>query len=96
VSSTVTTVGPVDIDPVGGGSSDPRRPLAELFRDLCTSPSGLAGREAARRLTVAGFAFVQERQAERAVDALAAFLPPHARVLRDGVVAPTAAIRSGP
>jgi hypothetical protein len=44
----------------------------------------------------AGFAFVQERQAERAVDALAAFLPPHARVLRDGVVAPTAATRSGP
>ncbi len=33
----------------------------------------------------AGFAFVQERQAERAVDALAAFLPPTARVVRDGV-----------
>ncbi len=33
----------------------------------------------------AGFAFVQERQAERAVDALAAFLPATARVLRDGV-----------
>ena len=30
------------------------------------------------------FAFVQERQAERAVDALSAFLPPTARVLRDG------------
>ena len=33
----------------------------------------------------AAFAFVQERQAERAVDALSAFLPPTARVVRDGV-----------
>jgi calcium-translocating P-type ATPase len=32
----------------------------------------------------AGFAFVQEMQAERAVDALAAFLPAVARVVRDG------------
>ena len=32
----------------------------------------------------AGFAFAQEMQAERAVEALAAFLPEHARVLRDG------------
>jgi calcium-translocating P-type ATPase len=32
----------------------------------------------------AGFAFAQEMQAERAVEALAAFLPDHARVLRDG------------
>ena len=32
----------------------------------------------------AGFAFVQEMQAERAVEALAAFLPERARVLRDG------------
>ena len=32
----------------------------------------------------AAFAFVQERQAERAVSALAAFLPPTARVIRDG------------
>ncbi|WIN00566.1 cation-transporting P-type ATPase [Actinoplanes oblitus] len=32
----------------------------------------------------AGFAFVQEQQAERAVEALAAFLPMSARVLRDG------------
>ncbi|MFI1994529.1 cation-translocating P-type ATPase [Actinoplanes sp. NPDC020271] len=34
----------------------------------------------------AGFAFVQEQQAERAVEALAAFLPQSARVLRDGVL----------
>jgi magnesium-transporting ATPase (P-type) len=33
----------------------------------------------------AAFAFVQEQQAERAVEALAAFLPISARVLRDGV-----------
>ncbi|WP_236794257.1 cation-transporting P-type ATPase [Amycolatopsis sp. GM8] len=32
------------------------------------------------------FAFVQERHAERAVEALAAFLPPRAKVLRDGQV----------
>jgi magnesium-transporting ATPase (P-type) len=31
------------------------------------------------------FAFAQERHAEKAVEALAAFLPPHARVLREGV-----------
>jgi magnesium-transporting ATPase (P-type) len=30
------------------------------------------------------FAFVQELQAERAVEALQAYLPPHATVLRDG------------
>ncbi len=122
-------------------SADQRRPLAELYRDLHTSPAGLAGREATRRQAVYGpnalsrrggpswprelleqftqplvlllgvaavlawvggtpalslavvavivlnaaFAFVQQRQAERAVDALAAFLPPTARVVRDGV-----------
>jgi calcium-translocating P-type ATPase len=32
----------------------------------------------------AAFAFLQERQAERSVEALAQFLPPTARVLRDG------------
>jgi len=32
----------------------------------------------------AGFAFAQEIQAERAVEALAAFLPERARVKRDG------------
>jgi calcium-translocating P-type ATPase len=119
---------------------DERRPLAELFRDLRSSRTGLAPREAARRLVVhgpneltrrgarrwprellaqftqplaillalaavlawvggtralslavvavillnAGFAFVQEMQAERAVEALAAFLPATARVVRGG------------
>ena len=32
----------------------------------------------------AAFAFVQELQAERAVEALAAYMPPHATALRDG------------
>ncbi|HEY3609398.1 MAG TPA: cation-transporting P-type ATPase [Pseudonocardiaceae bacterium] len=119
--------------------SDPREPLARLFRDLRTSEFGLTRREASRRLLVygpnelarrtgrrwprellsqfthplalllavaavlawlagtpvltvaivaviilnAGFAFVQEQQAERAVEALAAYLPSHATVLRD-------------
>ncbi|MGW7007637.1 cation-translocating P-type ATPase [Streptomyces sp. NPDC054933] len=53
----------------------------------------LAGATGATRLTVAiavvimlnaVFAFVQEMQAERAVEALAAFLPDRARVIRDG------------
>jgi calcium-translocating P-type ATPase len=121
---------------------NPLEPLAQLYRDLRTSPDGLSGREAARRLEVsgpnelarrggrrwpgelarqftqplavllamaaalawgtgsprlaiaivaviflnAGFAFAQEMQAERAVEALAAFLPEHARVRRDGSV----------
>ncbi len=119
---------------------DPLKPLAQLFRDLRSSPDGLTAREAARRLEVsgpnelsrrggrrwpgelarqftqplavllalaavlawvsgtprlgiaivaviflnAGFAFAQEMQAERAVEALAAFLPERARVKRDG------------
>ena len=39
----------------------------------------------------AGFAFVQEMQAERAVEALAAFLPATAHVVRDGVPSQIAA-----
>jgi calcium-translocating P-type ATPase len=121
---------------------NPLESLAQLYRDLRTSPAGLSGREAARRLEVsgpnelsrrggrrwprelarqftqplavllaaaaalawgsgsprlaiaivaviflnAGFAFAQEIQAERAVEALAAFLPERARVRRDGSV----------
>ena len=123
-----------------GDLPDPLEPLVQLFRDLRSSPAGLSGREAARRLEVSGpnelvrrggrrwpgelarqfthplalllalaallawasgaprlgiaiaavillnasFSFVQEVQAERAVEALAAFLPERARVLRDG------------
>lgn len=121
---------------------DPEEPLADLLRDLRTTRSGLAGREAERRLLAHGpnelvrargpglggeivrqavhplalllwaaaalsalagtwplaiaivlvvvlnavVAIVQERQAERAVEALGRFLPPHANVVRDGVV----------
>ncbi|MEV8510483.1 cation-transporting P-type ATPase [Actinoplanes sp. NPDC051475] len=139
---TASPTAPASI--IGAGSAgievNAREPIAELFRDLRTSPHGLAGREAARRSLVygrnelarrtgrrwpgellsqftqplaillavaaglawaggtpalavavvavillnAGFAFVQEMQAEHAVDALAAFLPATAQVIRDG------------
>ncbi|WP_194904414.1 cation-translocating P-type ATPase [Catenulispora rubra] len=143
---TATATTPVDNQAVPDDndtaeSVDERRPLAELFRDLRTSPKGLSEREAARRRLVyganelarrggwrwprelldqftqplaillavaavlarvggtsalsiavvavillnAGFAFVQEMQAERAVEALAAFLPATTKVVRDGV-----------
>ena len=124
-----------------GEDVDPRTPLAELFRDLRTAPTGLTGRDAASRLLVygpneltrrsgrrwpreliaqftqplvvlltvaavlawvggtpalslavfaviflnAGFAFAQEMQAERAVEALAAFMPAKSVAIRDGV-----------
>ena len=125
---------------LAGQSANPLEPLAQLLRDLRAVPDGLSGREAARRLQVAGpnelarrggrrwpgelasqftqplavllavaaalawvtgtprlgiaivvvivlnagFAFAEEMQAERAVEALAAFLPEQATVLRDG------------
>jgi calcium-translocating P-type ATPase len=118
----------------------PAETLDLVFRDLRSSPRGLDGREAARRLIVDGpnqltrrgktqwprqllaqftqplalllvaaaalaaasgslplsiaivavialnavFAFLQERHAEHAVEALAAYLPAQARVMRDG------------
>ncbi|MCU7826477.1 cation-transporting P-type ATPase [Kitasatospora sp. DSM 101779] len=125
----------------GPEGPDPREPVNLLFRDLRTSPDGLAEREAGRRLAVHGpnalarrggrrwpaelvqqfthplavllalaavlalvsgapalavaiaavivlnalLAFVQERQAEQAVEALADFLPDRATVVRGGV-----------
>ena len=119
---------------------DPREPADLLLRHLRTTRSGLASREAERRLLTEGsneltrqtragwpregvrqlthplalllwvasllafaagtpalalaivgvvllnaaFAFVQERQAERAVEALGRYLPSHATVIRDG------------
>ncbi|MEV6210183.1 cation-transporting P-type ATPase [Kitasatospora sp. NPDC051914] len=125
----------------GPDGPDPREPVNLLFRDLRTSPDGLAEREASRRQTVHGpnaltrrggrrwpgelvqqfthplavllalaavlalvsgapalavaiaavivlnalLAFVQERQAEQAVEALADFLPDRATVVRGGV-----------
>jgi calcium-translocating P-type ATPase len=44
----------------------------------------------------AAFAFIQERQAERAVEALAGFLPAQAKVLRDGAVTVVEAARLVP
>jgi calcium-translocating P-type ATPase len=44
----------------------------------------------------AGFAFVQELQAERAVEALQSYLPPQARVLRDGQPVQVDAVRIVP
>jgi Cation transporter/ATPase, N-terminus len=41
-------------DPRVADDTEPRHPLAELFRDLRSSPTGLSGRDAARRLTVYG------------------------------------------
>lgn len=35
-------------------SPNPLEPLAQLFRDLRSTPGGLSGREAARRLETAG------------------------------------------
>jgi magnesium-transporting ATPase (P-type) len=128
-------------DGAGAPAANPLEPLAQLLRDLHTSPRSLSGREAARRLQVSGpneltrrggrrwpgqlagqfthalalllavgavlalvsgtpklavaiavvillnaaFSFAEELQAEKAVEALAAFLPERARVLRDGV-----------
>jgi calcium-translocating P-type ATPase len=51
---------------------------------LISGAPRLAVAIAAVILLNAGFSFVQELQAERAVEALAAFLPERARVLRDG------------
>jgi calcium-translocating P-type ATPase len=132
----VTDVAPVAERP----DFEPTQRVGLLLRDLRTSPDGLSGREAARRLVVYGpnelrrragrrwprelaaqfthplalllwaaaalatiagivpvaiaivvvivlnaaFAFAQETQAERAVEALQAFLPSHAGVLRHG------------
>jgi calcium-translocating P-type ATPase len=120
--------------------TEPREPIERLFRELRAQPSGLTGREAARRLVAYGpnelerrggrrwlrelvkqfvhplalllwaaailacvgvswvlgaaialvvvlnalFAFWQERQAERATEALREYLPVQATVLRDG------------
>lgn len=45
-----TAAEPADARP----SADPLEPLAQLLRDLRASRAGLSGREAARRLQVAG------------------------------------------
>ncbi|HET6504918.1 MAG TPA: cation-transporting P-type ATPase [Amycolatopsis sp.] len=131
---------------------DPEEAADALLRDLHSSPRGLSGREARRRLLQYGpnelrrrggrrwpgelarqfthplalllwlaaallvavgsqvvaaavvliivlnaaFAFVQEVEAERAVEALAKYLPQQAKVLRDGEVGDTDAIELVP
>jgi magnesium-transporting ATPase (P-type) len=81
----------------------PRRLLAQLTQPLAillalAAILAWAGGTPALAVAVfgvvllnAGFAFIQEIQAERAVEALAAFLPATARVIRDGVRAEIAA-----
>lgn len=81
-----------------GGRRWPREILAQFTQPLALllmvaallawfggAPS-LAVAVVAVILLNAGFAFAQEMQAERAVEALAAYLPDTARALRDGVV----------
>lgn len=80
-----------------GGRRWPRE-LAEQFTHplalLLTVAAALAWASSTPRLAVAigavillnaGFSYAQELQAERAVEALSAFLPERARVLRDGI-----------
>ena len=45
---------PVGLGGPAGELADPLEPLVQLFRDLRSSPAGLSGREAARRLEVYG------------------------------------------
>jgi calcium-translocating P-type ATPase len=59
--------------------------IAAVLAWLGGTPA-LAAAVVAVVLLNAGFAFVQEMQAERAVGALAAYLPATARVLRDGLI----------
>ncbi len=78
------------------GPTWPRLLVAQLVHPLAILlwvASGLAALAGTLEISVAiiavvllnaGFAFLQERQAERAVEALAALLPERARVLRDG------------
>ncbi len=53
---TTSTKSPDGVVPAGNADTEvnAREPLAELYRDLRTSPHGLAGREAARRTVVYG------------------------------------------
>ncbi|MFI7602402.1 cation-translocating P-type ATPase [Actinoplanes sp. NPDC049681] len=81
-----------------GGRRWPRELLAQFTQPLAVllmvaavlawvgGTPALAVAVVAVILLNAAFAFVQEMQAERAVEALAAYLPVSARVLRDGVL----------
>ena len=79
-----------------GGRQWPRQIVRQLVHPLAlllwlaallsyfSGSAPLAAAIIAVILLNAGFAFLQERHAERAVEALSAYLPPQARVLRDG------------
>jgi calcium-translocating P-type ATPase len=89
------TVGPNELTR-RGGRLWPRQLAAQLLHPLALLLAGaavLAALSGSAALAVAvvavivlnaAFAFVQELHAERAVEALAAFLPDRARVIRDG------------
>ena len=53
------------LEPDGGEQSHPRRPLAELFRELRTSANGLTSREASRRRLVYGANTLSQRTGRR-------------------------------
>ncbi len=86
-----------------GGAQWPRELLAQFTQPLAVLLAGAAalawiGGTPALSIAVvavivlnAGFAFVQEMQAEHAVDTLAAYLPATVRVLRDGALCQIAA-----
>ncbi|MDQ4491319.1 cation-transporting P-type ATPase [Sinomonas sp. ASV486] len=79
-----------------GGRRWPRQILGQLTQPLAlllwlaavlsfiTGSGALAAAIVAVILINAAFAFLQERHAEHAVEALAAYLPPSARAIRDG------------
>ncbi|MFB9716556.1 cation-translocating P-type ATPase [Arthrobacter methylotrophus] len=79
-----------------GGRQWPRQIVRQLAHPLAlllwlaallsyfSGSAALAAAIIAVILLNAGFAFLQERHAERVVEALSAYLPPQARVLRDG------------
>jgi calcium-translocating P-type ATPase len=81
-----------------GGRRWPRELIRQFTQPLAlllALAAALAWASGAPRLAIAivaviflnaGFAFAQELQAERAVEALAAFLPERARVRRDGLI----------
>ena len=80
-----------------GGAAWPRQVAAQIVHPLALllwAAAGLAALAGTGTLAIAivcvvvlnaAVAVIQERQAERAIDALRQFLPPQATVLRDGV-----------
>ena len=94
-SRRLTAYGPNELER-RGGPTWPRQVLAQLIHPLAlllwlaaalafaTGTPILGGAIVAVILLNAAFAFAQERQAERAIEALRTYLPQQASVLRDG------------